>query len=350
MSAAMLAGLALPVSAQETPAPTAASANASASGAAAPAASGAPAAASGSASGRRGGAPRGARNPAPPPVLIPRDSEPFTPADFKGAKPDLVSLVVAGDSTATRGDPAHRGWAALLVDYFDQSKINLVNPSIGGRSFRSFYHEGRWDQLVAGLKPGDIVMIQFGHNDGGDINNPNGRPDLPGLGEETQTVTRADGTTEVVHTLGWYLRKYIEDVKAKGATPIVLGDTPYNRWANGSFVKKSGDFSNLTKQVADNEKVLFLDLTAIINDHYGPMTQEQVRPMFNMDGLHTTTSGAIVGAEMFVAGIKTADLKPLVAALNDKGKAIPAYKPSEEKPAAAPAPPEAKSAPSSTTK
>ncbi|HVS51060.1 MAG TPA: hypothetical protein VHD62_01800 [Opitutaceae bacterium] len=90
----------------------------------------------------KAGAPRGPRPPAPQSVS-PRDSEPWTHGDFNSLKPGLPTLIVAGDSTADKGPDAwHRGWAAPLVDYFDPTKINVVNRARGGRSFRSFVREG----------------------------------------------------------------------------------------------------------------------------------------------------------------------------------------------------------------
>jgi lysophospholipase L1-like esterase len=275
---------------------------------------------------RRGGA---ARGPAAPQLMAPRDAQPYTPADFSSVDPKLPTLVIAGDSTADNGPDAwHRGWAAPLIDYFDTTKINVVNRSRGGRSFRSFTHEGLWDQLVAKIKPGDYVMIQMGHNDGGDINSPQGRADLPGLGEETQEVTRPDGTKEIVHTFGWYARKWIKDVRDKGAIPVVMSQTIYNRWTNGKYARNEPNIYKWAKQTAEQEKVLFLDHTNIIADRYEQLGQDAVRPYFAADTLHTTTYGAVVNAELFIAGVKQLDIKPLVDALNDKGKAIAAYKPS----------------------
>ena len=281
---------------------------------------------------------RGPRTPAPQSVS-PRDAEPWTPGDFTSANPKLPTLIIAGDSTADKGPDAwHRGWAAPLVDYFDTSKINVVNRARGGRSFRSFVREGLWDQVVAAVKPGDIVMIQMGHNDGGDIKAANGRPDLPGLGDETETITRADGTTEVVHTFGWYARKWIADVRMKGGTPVIMSQTVYNRWTDGKYPRRVGNIYNWMKQVAEREKTPFLDHTNLIADRYEQLGEEAVKPFFAADPLHTTTFGAIVNAELFVAGVKGLKFEPLVRALNARGQGITAVTPSVPSNAVSPPP------------
>ncbi len=269
---------------------------------------------------------RGPMGPAPQSVS-PRDAEPFTSSAFASIKPNLPTLIIAGDSTADKGSDAwHRGWGAVVVDYFDPNKINVINRARGGRSCRSFVREGLWDQLVAAVKPGDLVVIQFGHNDGGDVNNPNGRPDLPGLGDETVTIQRIGVSTEIIHTFGWYYRKFIKDVRDKGGVPVIASPTPYNRWADGKFSRQPGKVFDWAKQVAEQEKVPFLNHTEIISARYDQLGEEAVRPFHPADWLHTSTPGAIVNAEAFIAGVKTLDLKPLVKALSDKGKTIPAYK------------------------
>src|SRR5262249_29092040 len=122
---------------------------------------------------------------APAPAPVATNSAPRT-----GLDPNLPTLFVAGDSTAARGaGEAQQGWAVPFADYFDPAKINIANRARGGRSSRTFITEGLWDHLVAELKPGDIVLIQFGHNDGGAINDASrARGSLPGLGEETQEI------------------------------------------------------------------------------------------------------------------------------------------------------------------
>src|SRR5690606_6340013 len=116
------------------------------------------------------------------------------------------------------------------------------------------------------------------------------------LGDETETVTRPDGSTEVVHTFGWYARKWIADVRAKGATPVLMSQTVYNRWTDGRFNRRTGNIYTWMKQVAEAEKVAFLDHTHIIADRYEQLGQEAVKPFFAADPLHTTTFGAIENA------------------------------------------------------
>ena len=140
-------------------------------------------------------------------------------------------------------------------------------------------------------------------------------------------MQRNNGTSEEVHTFGWYNRKFIRDVRAKGGTPVIMAPTPYNTWRDGEFVYRPGNMSQWGRQIADQEGVLFLNHGQIIAARYAKLGEEAVRPFFPADWLHTSTFGAIVNAEMFVAGVKALGIKPIVDGLSDKGKAIDAYEP-----------------------
>ena len=141
----------------------------------------------------------------------------------------LPTLFLIGDSTVNNSSEDFVGWGNIIGEYFDKTKINVVNRARGGRSSRTFYTEGLWEKVLAEIKPGDFVLMQFGHNDGGSIDKEKARGSLKGIGEETQEVTiEATGKKEVVRTFGWYMRKFIADAKAKGATPIVLSPVPRN--------------------------------------------------------------------------------------------------------------------------
>jgi lysophospholipase L1-like esterase len=262
------------------------------------------------------------------PAHSPRDDAGgWTPTDWTRANPKLPTLVIAGDSTAAQGDPSHRGWGAVVGDYFDASKINVVNRSRGGRSYRTFVEEKLWDQILAQLKPGDIVMIQLGQNDGGSVTAANRRPDLPGMGNEMQEVPRTNGTMEPVYTYGWYTRKFIRDTKEKGAVPVVMSMTANNSWTNGRVKRNLGPFYQLSKQVAGEEKVLFFDDTDMIADKWDGLGEAAVKAYFPADFVHTSTDGAVQNAETFISGVKALKIHPLVDALNEKGDAIAAYQP-----------------------
>src|SRR5579862_1811960 len=214
----------------------------------------------------------------------------------------LPSVFVVGDSTASNGD--RLGWGDPFADYFDAAKINVVNRARGGRSARTYFNEGLWDKTLADLKSGDYVLIQFGHNDGGVPDQPPLRGDLPGTGDEARQFTMPDGTQELVHTFGWYIRRFVTDARAKGAHPIVLSLTVRDIW-DGAKVERgsgSGRFGHWSQEVADAEKVPFVDATNIIADVYEKMGEEKITPLFPIDHTHTSQTGADLNASLIVAG------------------------------------------------
>src|SRR6266853_4210167 len=103
--------------------------------------------------------------------------------------PKLPTLFVVGDSTANNNANGARGWGDPFVAYFDTTKINVTNRARAGRSSRTFITEGLWDKVLADVKPGDFVLIQFGHNDGGPVDKDRARGSLPGLGDEAKEFT-----------------------------------------------------------------------------------------------------------------------------------------------------------------
>ena len=115
----------------------------------------------------------------------------------------LPRLFLIGDSTVRNNTRGQVGWGTPLVALFDSSQIKVENRALAGRSSRTFFTEGLWEKVLKDIGPGDYVLMQFGHNDGGGLNDPKGRASLKGTGEETQEVTK-EGEQEIVHTYGWY--------------------------------------------------------------------------------------------------------------------------------------------------
>jgi rhamnogalacturonan acetylesterase len=298
--------------------------------------------------------------PPPPAVRPPMDPR----ASEKGlgltdpANPNLPSLILIGDSTVRNGHGTGSdglwGWGHPIHDFFDPGKINVVNHAIGGLSSHSYISQGHWDLALEIIKPGDIVLIQWGHNDGG-INLPGAKPvpdaglppgatpptpppgaaprqnvggSLPGIGEETLDVTnQRTGTVETVHTYGWYLRKYIADVKAKGATPIICSLVPRKIWDGDHIVRQTSTYRGWAQQVADQQHVGFVDLNEIIARRYDTMGTTAVDGVFGDPHTHTNFAGAILNAESVVAGLRALPGAPLDKYLNGTGKAVAAYKP-----------------------
>jgi len=271
----------------------------------------------------------------------------------------LPSLTLIGDSTVRnghgRGDQNQWGWGAPIAELFDSAKINVVNRAIGGLSSHSYIMEGHWDLALEIIKRGDFVLIQWGHNDGG-INLPGARPvpdqglqpgatppappdgtpprgpnvpgSLPGIGDETYDVADArTSQTVTVHTFGWYLRKYIADVKAKGATPIICSLVPRKIWVDGHIRRNTDTYRGWAQQVAEQEHVGFIDLNEIIARRYDAMGPEAVDGLFGDPHTHTDWAGAVINAEAVVSGLRDLAGDPLAPYLSEKGKAIAPYKP-----------------------
>ena len=192
----------------------------------------------------------------------------------------IPRLFVAGDSTASEYKPNpknQQGWGAVLQPLFDASKLRVVDVARGGRSSRTFITEGHWDRMLAEVRAGDFVIIQFGHNDSGALNQePPGstrplraRGTIPGIGDESEEIDNViTGKHETVYSFGWYLRKMIADTRAKGATPILLTLTKTNSWKDGRIPCDADNYRLWTWQTATSEKVAFVDLTRIIADRF----------------------------------------------------------------------------------
>lgn len=241
----------------------------------------------------------------------------------------IPTLWIIGDSTAHIDDapnanpPEPRvGWGTPIVAYFDPAKIRVVNAAKAGRSSRTYFTEKRWDAVFQQLQPGDFVLINFGHNDPGPVDDAKGRGSLPGTGDETQTVTHADGGPETVHTFGWYLRRYIADARSKGATPILLSVTPRNIWIDGKVEPGLGHFREWTADVARAENTDYVDLTGIVVRQYQKLGPEKVATFFPLDHTHTNLAGAELNARSVVAGLKALPDSPLNPYLSAEGQAV----------------------------
>ena len=149
-------------------------------------------------------------------------------------------------------------------------------------------------------------MMQFGHNEGSppDTTKAGYRGVLKGIGEETKELTWPDGKIEIVHTYGWYIRKFIRDTKAKGATPIVLSMIPRNEFRDGKVMRADKDYGKWAQEVATQENAWFINLNQITADKYDSLGPDSVKKFFPGDHTHTNKKGATVNAQSIVDGIR----------------------------------------------
>jgi len=237
--------------------------------------------------------------------------------------PKLPTIWTIGDSTVRTGvngtgddRSGQWGWGCPFVGYFDAKKVNVVNRAVGGTTSLSFYN-GQWKAMVDLIKKGDVVILQFGTN--------SGRGELSGIGEETQPGTPGrDGQPTTNHTFGWYIRQFIAETRAKGATPVVCSLIPRNaRGADGKINRSARTQAGWAKDVAAAEKAGFVDLNELVARKYDVMDKDAVDALFS-GSPHTSWTGAVVNAETVISGLKALKTDPCAAYYVPQVSQIPA--------------------------
>jgi lysophospholipase L1-like esterase len=204
-------------------------------------------------------------------------------------------MVIIGDSTVCEypADQPHRGWGQFIQERFNN--VTVINLAAPGRSSKTFISEGRWKKAIE-QKPG-YVLIQFGHND-------------------SHAATKPEAT-DAGTTYKQYLRQYIDDSRAIGATPILI--TPMVRRtfdANGKLLDGTPTgggqllpFVEAMKQVGIEKKVAVVDLhrsSQALVEKLGPTASAD---MANKKGdtTHFNEKGARAMADLVIEELRTAD-------------------------------------------
>jgi lysophospholipase L1-like esterase len=160
------------------------------------------------------------------------------------------------------------------------------------------------------MKPGDYVLLQMGHNDGGDLDGAKPRGSLKGLGEETKDVTLLDGQVETVHTYGWYIRKYIADARAKSATLILLSLTIRNIWNDAPdgkpHIERDMGYDAELRKIAADQNAAFVDMATVEADRLEAAGPEKTALLFPIDHTHTSAEGAERSAESVAIALRQA--------------------------------------------
>ena len=231
------------------------------------------------------------------------------PAPGSTRKGEQPALFLVGNSTMRNGtlgngNNGQWGWGYYFPKYFNAQKIAVENQALGGMSTRTFYTD-LWPAIRQALKPGDWVIVSIGHNDNGEFfDQKRARAVIPGVDPDTCYVGFNQRTQkqDTVYSYGTYLRKYISEIRAKGANPILMSLTPRDAFDDkGKIVRKAQ--TEWAAYVAAVEGVPFVDLNEISGAKLDSYSRWKQQYHFLGDKIHTSKFGAEMNARSAAEGL-----------------------------------------------
>lgn len=233
-----------------------------------------------------------------------------------GAMPgesDRPRVFLVGDSTMSEKEmvgTAERGWGQPFAQFFTEPAI-VRNHARNGRSTKSFMDEGRWDVVMSELRPGDYVLIQFGHNDA--------KNDDPTRFADAQTDYKRN------------LTKFVMDTRSKGGHPVLITPVCRRRFnARGEFYDVHGNYPDVVRAVGKDMQVTVLDLHKKSMDLLATLGEQRSKGLFlhaiqgeysafpegKRDDTHFNPAGAREIATLVVKALREAG-HPLTAHMTD---------------------------------
>jgi hypothetical protein len=148
--------------------------------------------------------------------------------------------------------------------------------------------------------------MQFGHNDASPLDDTaRARGTRPGIDDDsTEIYNPIRKIKEVVHSYGWYMRRYVKETKAKGAIPIMCSLIPRDNWKDGKVVRSPDSYALWAKQIAEQEGAYFIDLNELIAAKYEEVGEQEVHKFFPADHTHTDLEGAKLNAAIVARELK----------------------------------------------
>jgi lysophospholipase L1-like esterase len=217
----------------------------------------------------------------------------------------LRRMYVIGDSTAAAYGPERfplTGWAQVLQRYFDPNQLQVVDKAVSGRSSKSYWEEGRWDEVKGTLKKGDYVVVQFGHNDA----------------KQKDPKRFTDPET----TYKQYLNRYVDDIQAAGAIPILATSINRNVWKeDGTLEHTLGEYPVVVRALARERSVFLVDMTRLTRMLFEKLGPEKTTKLFmnlepgqyehypegRSDNTHLTMQGAESISKVFIDDLVSLD-------------------------------------------
>lgn len=244
------------------------------------------------------------------------------------------TIYTVGDSTVKngRGDGSGGlwGWGDFIGQFLDSTKVKVENHALGGTSSRTYQNLGLWDSICRKLHKGDYVLIQFGHNDNGPINDTiRARGTIKGIGDETEEIDNLiTKKHETVHSYGWYLEKIVTEAKSKGAIPIIMSPIPRNDWKEGKVPRNNKSYGLWAKQIAERNNITFIDLNDKMASKLENLSETKVTGtyFYKRDHTHTSAHGAIMAASIIANELKETENSIKIYLLSDATVKLPKKK------------------------
>lgn len=226
-------------------------------------------------------------------------------AQLSHDQPPRIFLI--GDSTmAERKEPVEknpeRGWGQALHQYFGP-EVEVRNHAVNGRSSKSFIDEGRWEEVLENLRPGDYVLIQFGHND-----------------QKFKDPKRYTNPTS-----GYYhnLSRFVRETRSKKAVPVLLTSIVRRNFNEfGTLEDTHGLYPLVVRQVANDLEVMLIDhlsATEMMVLELGEEASKEIYvwtragefdrwPEGHQDNTHLSQKGATLYAGIVARALRDSDL------------------------------------------
>lgn len=214
------------------------------------------------------------------------------------------AVFVAGDSTASiyaAAEAPRTGWGQALP-LFLQHDVRVVDEAISGASSKSFIALGGLGRIASAIRPGDYLLISFGHND--------------------EKITDPERGTDPYTTFQAYLTQYVETARAHGATPILVTPVERRRFSGTTAVASHGEYPAAMKQLAQRLNVAAIDLTTLSLNRWQELGPEATKNQFLWlapgqnpnypagvsDNTHFRARGALEVARLVARQLKTQHL------------------------------------------
>ena len=171
----------------------------------------------------------------------------------------MPTIWIIGDSTVEDNTPPFRGWGWALPEYLKEG-VAVKNHALSGRSTKSFWDEGPFEPVAKGMEKGDLLLIQFGHND-----------------EKDDEERHTDPDTTFQENLWRYCTSALE----KGAQPVLL--TPVSRRffvGDGNMLYTHGEYPRAVRKLAEEKNVPLCDLKKDSRDLYLQLGEEKTAELF----------------------------------------------------------------------